>query len=108
MFVFPSRTDTFGLVLLDALASGMPVAAFPADAPRDVIGQNTGAPVGMLDNDLRRACLGALDCSRAAAREFALKMTWTESARLFLQHVREGNTPQRKKRARRLRRSVAA
>lgn len=105
VFVFPSRTDTFGLVLLEALASGVPVAAFPADAPRDVIG---AAPVGVLDDDLRRACLGALDCSRDAAREFALKMTWTESARLFLQHVREGNTPLRKKRARRLRRSVAA
>jgi glycosyltransferase involved in cell wall biosynthesis len=105
VFVFPSRTDTFGLVLLEALASGVPVAAFPADAPRDVIGQN---PVGVLDHDLRRACLGALDCSREAARDFALKMTWTESARLFLQHVREGNTPERRKRARRLRRSVAA
>ena len=73
VFVFPSRTDTFGLVLLEALASGVPVAAFPADAPRDVIG---AAPVGVLDDDLRRACLGALDCSRDAAREFALKMTW--------------------------------
>jgi len=105
VFVFPSRTDTFGLVLLEALASGVPVAAFPADAPRDVIGT---APVGVLDQDLRRACLGALDCSREATRAFALTMTWAESARLFLQHVREGNTPQRKKRARRLRRSVAA
>ena len=54
MFVFPSRTDTFGLVLLEALASGVPVAAFPAAAPRDVIGE---APVGVLDEDLKRACL---------------------------------------------------
>lgn len=105
VFAFPSLTDTFGLVLLEALASGVPVAAFPADAPRDVIGD---APVGVLDADLRRACLGALDISRAAARGFALRMTWTDSARLFLAHIREGNTPQRKKRARRLRRSVAA
>ena len=57
VFVFPSRTDTFGLVLLEALASGVPVAAYPAPAPRDVIGD---APVGVLDEDLRRACLQAL------------------------------------------------
>ncbi len=86
VFVFPSRTDTFGLVLLEALASGVPVAAFPAAAPRDVIGDAT---VGVLDDDLRRACLGALDCSRQDCREFALRMTWAESARIFLEHVAE-------------------
>jgi glycosyltransferase involved in cell wall biosynthesis len=86
VFVFPSRTDTFGLVMLEALASGVPVAAFPAAAPRDVIGQ---APVGMLDEDLRLACLGALECSRAACRDFALGMTWQASAQTFLTHVME-------------------
>ena len=84
VFVFPSRTDTFGLVLLEALASGVPVAAFPAPAPRDVLG---AAPVGVLDEDLRRACLGALNVSRQACRDFALTMTWERSARLFVQHV---------------------
>jgi glycosyltransferase involved in cell wall biosynthesis len=84
VFVFPSRTDTFGLVLLEALASGVPVAAFPAAAPRDVIGQ---APVGCLDEDLARACLGALECARADCRAFALTMTWANSARVFLRHV---------------------
>ena len=69
VFVFPSRTDTFGLVLLEALASGVPVAAFPAAAPRDVIGD---APVGRFDEDLRRACLAALECSRDQCRDFAL------------------------------------
>ena len=78
VFVFPSRTDTFGLVLLEALASGVPVAGFPAAAPRDVIGE---APVGALDEDLRRACLGALECSRDDCRDFALGMTWEASAR---------------------------
>src|SRR6201999_4472610 len=50
VFVFPSRTDTFGLVLLEALASGLPVAAFPVTGPLDVIGS---APVGVLSEDLR-------------------------------------------------------
>lgn len=86
VFVFPSRTDTFGLVLLEALASGLPVAAFPAAAPRDVIGD---APVGALDEDLARACLNALECSRDDCRDFALRMTWAESARIFLNAVTE-------------------
>jgi glycosyltransferase involved in cell wall biosynthesis len=86
VFVFPSRTDTFGLVLLEALASGVPVAAFPAAAPRDVIGE---ANVGVLDADLQRACLAALECPRQDCRDFALRMTWAESARIFLEHVVE-------------------
>ncbi len=97
VFVFPSRTDTFGLVLLEALASGVPVAAFPAAAPRDVIGD---ANVGTLDDDLQRACLGALDCSRQDCREFALRMTWAESARIFLEHVGEAARSGRGKPAR--------
>src|ERR1700759_5086500 len=63
VFVFPSKTDTFGLVLLEALASGLPVAAFPVTGPRDVIGQ---APVGVLNDDLRAACLSALSIPRQA------------------------------------------
>lgn len=86
VFVFPSRTDTFGLVLLEALASGVPVAAFPAAAPRDVIGE---ANVGVLDEDLKRACLGAMECARQDCRDFALRMAWAESARIFLEHVVE-------------------
>lgn len=81
VFVFPSRTDTFGIVQLEALASGVPVAAFPVTGPMDVIG-NT--PVGVLDDDLRRACLEALKLSRQACREFALRFSWRASAEQFL------------------------
>src|SRR5215468_384480 len=71
VFVFPSRTDTFGVVQLEALACGVPVAAFPVMGPRDVIG---GHPqVGALDEDLRAAALRALELSRHACRAFALE-----------------------------------
>ena len=65
VFVFPSRTDTFGLVLLEALACGAPVAAYPVEGPRDVVGRSPGGPdVAVLDEDLRRACLEALEMAR--------------------------------------------
>jgi 1,2-diacylglycerol 3-alpha-glucosyltransferase/glucuronosyltransferase len=93
VFVFPSRTDTFGLVLLEALASGVPVAGFPAAAPRDVIGE---APIGVLDEDLRGACLEALELSRDDCRDFALGMSWEKSARVFIEHVTEAARAVRK------------
>jgi glycosyltransferase involved in cell wall biosynthesis len=99
VFVFPSRTDTFGLVLLEALACGTPVAAFPAAAPRDVIGQSVGrGPVGALDDDLRLACLAALECSRQDCRDFAMTMSWAASARVFVEQVSEGARRWRSKR----------
>jgi glycosyltransferase involved in cell wall biosynthesis len=84
VFVFPSRTDTFGVVQLEALACGVPVAAFPVTGPKDVIGDR---PVGVLDEDLRAACLGALKVSREACRAFALTRSWTTSARQFVGHL---------------------
>lgn len=81
VFVFPSRTDTFGLVLLEALACGTPVAAFPVTGPRDVLGT---APVGVLDWDLRAAALRALTLDRAACRAFAEGFSWRASAETFL------------------------
>lgn len=84
VFVFPSQTDTYGLVLLEALASGLPVAAFPAQAPLEVL---AGHPLGVLDNDLRTACLGALGVSRERCRQFALTRTWDESAKSFIAHA---------------------
>src|SRR5882757_6018911 len=84
VFVFPSRTDTFGVVQLEALASGVPVAAYPVTGPKDVIGSN---PIGVLDDDLRAACMGALHLSREACRDFALTRSWEASARQFIGHV---------------------
>jgi glycosyltransferase involved in cell wall biosynthesis len=81
VFVFPSRTDTFGLVLLEALASGTPVAAYPVTGPIDVIGD---APVGVLDDDLRVAALGALERPRAPCRAYAEGFTWAMSTARFL------------------------
>lgn len=85
-FVFPSRTDTFGLVLLEALAAGTPVAAFPVAGPRDVIGA-AAEPVGVLDDDLRKAALGALAIDRRACRRFAEQFSWQACASLFLDHL---------------------
>ncbi len=87
VFVFPSLTDTYGIVQLEALACGLPVAAHPVPGPQDVIG---GHPVGVLDADLRAACLGALRVSRTACRSFALTRTWDASARQFLRNACHG------------------
>jgi glycosyltransferase involved in cell wall biosynthesis len=84
VFVFPSRTDTFGLVLLEALASGTPVAAFPVTGPIDVIGT---APVGILDENLRKAALAALELDRAICRTYAMGFSWAASADIFLAHL---------------------
>jgi glycosyltransferase involved in cell wall biosynthesis len=84
VFVFPSKTDTFGLVLLEALASGVPVAAFPVTGPRDVIGD---APVGALREDLREGCLAALKLSPQACLCFAASQTWEASAQAFINNI---------------------
>jgi 1,2-diacylglycerol 3-alpha-glucosyltransferase/glucuronosyltransferase len=81
VFVFPSRTDTFGLVLLEALASGVPVAALPVPGPLDVVG---GTGVGVLDEDLRSAALRALAIPRTACRTFAEARSWSACAEQFL------------------------
>ena len=84
VFVFPSRTDTFGIVLLEALASGLPVAAYPVAGPADVIG-TSGA--GVLDEDLAAACRAALAVPRQRARDVAMRFTWRDSAQQFLDNV---------------------
>lgn len=89
VFVFPSRTDTFGIVLLEALASGLPVAAFPVTGPLDVI-EGTGA--GVLSEDLRAAAMSALSIDRAIPRQVALGYRWEECARVFVAHVSAAGT----------------
>ncbi|WP_375455202.1 glycosyltransferase family 4 protein [uncultured Methylobacterium sp.] len=83
-FVFPSLTDTFGIVLLEALACGLPVAAYPVTGPLDVI---AGTGAGILDADLRAAALAALAVPRARCRAEALRRTWAESARQFFGNI---------------------
>ncbi|PHR22603.1 MAG: alpha-mannosyltransferase [Hoeflea sp.] len=82
VFVFPSLTDTFGLVVLEALASGVPVAAYPVSGPRDIIGDSAA---GVVDRDLRKAALACLDLSAGDARARALEFSWQACARQFLQ-----------------------
>lgn len=85
VFVFPSRTDTFGLVLLEALASGLPVAAYPVPGPMDVVGS---APCGVLSEDLRAAALKALEIDPTLARAHALDFSWDACTRQFLENLR--------------------
>lgn len=80
-FVFPSKTDTFGLVTLEALASGTPVAAYPVQGPKDVIGD---APVGCLRDDLASAARAAVKIPAERARRFALTYSWEACTRQFL------------------------
>jgi len=84
VFVFPSRTDTFGLVLLEALASGVPVAAYPVPGPLDVIGDS---PAGVLNTDLAAAAKAALTIPAETCRTHALSFSWEACTRQFLSNL---------------------
>jgi glycosyltransferase involved in cell wall biosynthesis len=84
VFVFPSRTDTFGLVMLEAMACGVPVAAFPVTGPIDVIQQGV---TGVLGENLAEAALQALKLDRKDPREYALRHTWMDCTRQFIENL---------------------
>lgn len=84
VFVFPSFTDTFGLVILEAAACGTPVAGFVAPGPQDIL-PGTGA--GIVDTDLKKACLEALKCSREEARALAERYSWRACAEEFRKNL---------------------
>ena len=89
VFVFPSKTDTFGLVLLEAMACGLPVAAYPVTGPIDVLGESSA---GVMREDLREACLAALEINRSAARAHAEKFSWRAATEQFASHLRVSNS----------------
>jgi glycosyltransferase involved in cell wall biosynthesis len=90
-FVFPSRTDTFGLVMLEAMASGLPVAALPVRGPVDVV---RDAAAGVLHEDLRAAALAALALDRQAVRRYAERFPWEASCRRFVELLVPARQPQ--------------
>lgn len=86
VLVFPSVTDTFGLVMVESMACGTPVAAFPVAGPIDVVGP--GSPGGVLSTDLKRACLAALELPREGVRRHAERYTWAAATDQFLAALR--------------------
>ena len=101
VFVFPSWTDTFGLVILEAMAAGTPVAAYPAHGPIDII---PGSNAGAINRDLTTACLECLDLDRKAVRAYAEKFSWRASAEQFVENLQPYPEPERGRFWRRLRR----
>lgn len=90
VFVFPSRTDTFGLVLLEAMACGCPVAAYPVTGPLDVLGDS---PAGVMDEDLRSACMQALTIPRELPRAHAERFSWRAATETFLSYLHPFASP---------------
>ena len=103
VFVFPSLTDTFGLVVIEAMACGTPVAAYPVTGPIDIV---PGSGAGVLDEDLRAACLAALDLDRDAARAHAEGYSWQAVGERFFELLTPDYRPRARRRWARLRKSA--
>ena len=101
VFCFPSLTDTFGLVILEAMATGTPVAAFPAPGPIDII---PGSGAGSVSQDLKQACLDCLPLDRGVVRAYAERFSWRACAEEFVQNLQPYPEPEKTRFWRRLRR----
>jgi len=99
VFVFPSKTDTFGLVIIESMATGTPVAAYPVTGPIDIIPDSNA---GVLNEDLKTACLEALKLNRSAAAQHAQNYSWEAVSQIFFDYLTPEYEPQSRKRWRRI------